>query len=59
MSFRPTPIERAFQLAKSGEYEGLQDVLRQLKVEGLSVSQIEGRAIRTQLRDLCVAARQT
>jgi hypothetical protein len=50
---RPTnPIERAFQIAKSGACLGLSDLKVQLKKEGYSLSQIDGRVLNNQLRDL-------
>lgn len=59
MSNRPTTLERAFQLAKSGEYPTISDIRRQLKTEGFSdaPSQISGPSMLKQLRKLCEAAR--
>ena len=56
MTDRPTPLERAFQLARGGQFSGLGGVMDQLKAEGFSVSQIEGRSLRRQLQALCQAA---
>jgi len=56
MTNRPTSLERAFQLAKGGQYSGLGGVMEQLKAEGFSLGQIEGASLRRQLRALCQAA---
>jgi hypothetical protein len=43
-------IERAFQLAQSGQFRNLRDIARQLKHEGYSVQHhLEGRSIKDQL----------
>ncbi|WP_425993719.1 hypothetical protein [Caulobacter sp. DWR1-3-2b1] len=59
MTNRPTTLERAFQLARSGEYSTISDIRRQLKIEGFSdaPSQISGPSMLKQLRKLCEAAR--
>ena len=59
MPFQPTPLERAFELARSGEYAGVAEIRKQLKAEGLSALQLSGPSLGRQLRDLCQAARQT
>jgi LmbE family N-acetylglucosaminyl deacetylase len=56
MDGRTTPLERAFELARSGEYAGVSEVRRQLKAEGYSDQQLEGRSLSRQLRELCEAA---
>jgi hypothetical protein len=58
MSFRPTPLERAFDLAKSGEYAGVPEIRAKLHSEGYATSQLEGPALLRQLRTLCQAARE-
>ncbi|HEY5409852.1 MAG TPA: hypothetical protein VIJ94_03900 [Caulobacteraceae bacterium] len=58
MDFRPTALERAFALARSGEYAGVAEVRKQLKAEGYSDQQVNGPALMRQLRDLCVASRR-
>jgi hypothetical protein len=58
MTNRPTPLERAFELARSGECATVTDVKQRLKDEGLSASQVEGPVLTRQLRELCVAAQQ-
>ena len=56
MTFRPTPLERAFELARSGEYASVTEVKQRLRDEGLASHQIEGPILTRQLRDLCRAA---
>jgi hypothetical protein len=52
-----TPLERAFALARSGEYLGPGEIRAQLKAEGYSTVQLEGKSLMKQLRDICNAAR--
>jgi hypothetical protein len=52
MDLPANPIERAFQIARSGNCLGLADLKLQLKKEGYSVAQIDGRVLNNQLRDL-------
>ena len=56
MDFRPTTLERAFALAKSGTCSGLEDIRRQLRAEGYPLHSIEGPSLIRQLRELCVAS---
>jgi hypothetical protein len=56
MNSRPTALERAFDLARSGDCAGVEDVRKKLKSEGYSVEQLTGRTLIRQLRDLCQAA---
>ena len=56
MSSYPTPLERAFELARSGECESITDVRKRLRDEGLSVAQLEGPMLTRQIRDLCSEA---
>jgi hypothetical protein len=53
-----TAMERAFQLARSGQVSGLSEILSALKDEGYSVSQIEGPTLRRELRALIRATRE-
>lgn len=55
-TFRPTALERAFELAKSGDCATVSDVTKQLKAEGFATSQITGPSLSKQLRELCNAA---
>jgi hypothetical protein len=52
MDSRPSALERAFQLAKSGECVSISDIKRQLSWEGYRASQINGPALYKQLRGL-------
>jgi hypothetical protein len=54
---RMTAMERAFQLAKSGEVSGLTEIVKALRREGYSANQIEGPALKRQLTNLIKAAR--
>lgn len=56
MNFRPTALERAFELARSGDYASVSDVKDQLKLEGFSAAQVTGPSLTKQLRELCVAS---
>lgn len=58
MNDRPTTLERAFQLAKSGECANVDQVRMRLKSEGYSDGQAhtKGPSIRGQLSKLCQAA---
>jgi hypothetical protein len=53
---RPTALERAFDLAKSGTCADVGEVRKKLKAEGYSPEQLTGPALIRQLRDLCAAA---
>ena len=52
-----TSVERAFQLAKSGDFVTVPAIRRQLRAEGYSDSQITGRALTQQLHASIRAAR--
>ena len=52
-----TAIERAFQAAKSGEAESMDDILRLLKKEGYQVQYVDGLSVRRQLRGLMKGAK--
>jgi hypothetical protein len=57
----PTTLERAFELARSGDCSSLQDIRRRLKSEGFDQveAHLAGPAIGKQLRRLCEEARTT
>jgi len=55
-SYRPTCLERAFELAKSGDCAGVQEIRKQLRAEGYAEAQLYGSSLTRQLRDLCLAA---
>lgn len=58
MTFRPTTLERAYQLADSGECRTVTDVKKRLQAEGYDriADQLYGRVVTNALRDRCVAA---
>jgi hypothetical protein len=49
-------LERAFQLASSGDHRSIGDIKQRLKAEGYSVDQITGSALKKQLRTLIRSA---
>jgi hypothetical protein len=49
MDDRPTVLERAFQLAKSGQFKSIDDIRRQLAKEHYSRDQLTGGTLRKQL----------
>jgi hypothetical protein len=51
MDRRPSELERAFQLAKSGECASIADIKKQLRWEGYRATQIDGPALFKQLRE--------
>ena len=53
-----TALERAFQLARSGQVSKIAEIVGSLKRDGYSTDQIQGRVLRRQLRDLIMAARR-
>ena len=53
-----TTIERAFQLAKSGDYASIVDIKKRLSLEGYSIAQITGGVLSGQLRTLIKTARE-
>jgi hypothetical protein len=57
MSDRPTALERAFQLAKSGRPSTVDDIKKTLNSEGYFSDQIQGKALSNHLRALIQAAR--
>jgi len=55
MDERTTPLERAFELAKSGTCASVPDIKRRLMREGHSAAQITGGALLKQLKALIQA----
>ncbi len=53
MTFRPTALERAFALARSGECATVGDIVKRLREEGFATHQITGPSLMRQLRELC------
>jgi hypothetical protein len=58
MDAKPTALERAFQLAKSGICASIPDLRRRLKAEGYSANQVTGPTLNKQLVALIQSARQ-
>jgi hypothetical protein len=59
MDHNVTALERAFQLARSGECGTVQVIRERLKREGYSTMQIVGYSLTRQLRGLIAAARES
>jgi hypothetical protein len=57
MNKRPTAIERAFQLAKSGRYASTGHLRKALETEGYSKWQVDGPSLLKQLRELIQGSR--
>jgi hypothetical protein len=55
----PSALERAYQLARSGNCRGLSDIRAALKSEGYVRydSLLDGLGLRRQLKQLCASAR--
>ncbi len=58
MDHRMTALERAFQLAKSGQVSRVEEITNALYREGYSRDQIQGSVLRRQLSDLIKVARE-
>ena len=60
MTTPPSTLERAFQLARSGEYASTAEIRTQLKRERCEAvdAHLQGPSINRQLRLLCDAARK-
>ena len=56
MNGPPTALERAFELARSGECRTVTDVRARLKREGYSPHVLVGRTLTGQIARLCRAA---
>lgn len=56
MTYPSTALERAFEMANSGQCHGISDIVKGLKAEGHGAQQIEGESLRRQLRAICVRA---
>ena len=57
MNDRPTPLERAFELARSGDYGSIPELRAQLSVEGHSTRVVTGATQTKQLREIITASR--
>lgn len=53
MTFRLTTLERAFDLARSGQCADVADIVRRLSDEGFGTQQVTGPTLLRQLRDIC------
>jgi hypothetical protein len=53
-----TAMERAFQIARTGQASGLPELIASLRREGYATDQIQGPALRRQLTSLIRAARR-
>jgi hypothetical protein len=58
MNTRPTTLERAFELAKSGQCATVEEIRKRLNAEGFVASQVEGKMLFKQLRELIGAAKK-
>ncbi len=58
MDIRPTAMERAYELARSGDCATVADIKARLRAEGLAEDQIFGPKLLADLRGLCNAARE-
>jgi len=60
MAGRPTTLERAFELARSGEHLGVSDLRLALIAEGYTdvTAQLTGPSLVAQLKRICTAARR-
>jgi hypothetical protein len=59
MDQNKTCLERAFELAKSGEFADLAMLERRLRDEGYSSGQLSGPSLRRQMRTLLAEAAKT
>ncbi len=57
MTYRMTPLERAFELARSGDCLDVSAIKSRLIAEGYSINQLVGPSLLRQLRALCVENR--
>jgi hypothetical protein len=53
---RPTTLERAFELARSGKYTTLSELREALVAEDFNTAQLAGPSLRKQIRRMCVDA---
>jgi hypothetical protein len=52
MNDRPTTLERAFDLARSGQFASVQEIKKKLGTEGFYIDQINGPLLSKQLNAL-------
>ena len=53
------PLQRAFELAQSGQYSAASDIKKALAAEGYNLAQFTGRALNLQLNTVIQKARLT
>ena len=58
MDHRPTSLERAFELAKSGQCATIEEIKKKLKAEGFQDNQLVGKSLINQLRELIETAKK-
>lgn len=58
MTMHKTTLERAFEIARAGACETVEDIRRQLTREGFDRHQVEGRTLTRQLMDILRKARE-
>jgi hypothetical protein len=54
----PTTLERAFELARSGDCQNIPELRKRLKAEGHSGEQVSGPVLIRQLRNLLFLAKK-
>lgn len=52
MDQNKTPLERAFELARSGRYQTVSEVKRAVAAEGYAISQFDGPLLLRQLNEI-------
>jgi ribosomal protein L29 len=52
----PTPLERAFELARTGQYANISEIKSELDKEGLSTDQLSGTMLIRQIRQIIATA---
>jgi hypothetical protein len=57
MHFRMTTLERAFELASTGEFDSISGLKHRLSHEGYVVEQLTGPVLLTQIKSLMQSAR--
>jgi hypothetical protein len=58
MSPHKTTLERAFELARSGEFGHLQEITHRLRAERYDLNQMFGRQLTAQLRSIMAGAKR-
>lgn len=54
----PTALERAFELARSGEFGSVEQIRARLKVEGYDPRHVQGKALTKQLKGIIADSRR-